>query len=196
MLDSLKKHSSSSSSSDDENDKDGGLTSQQLHQRHSNQREGISGDSSEFQLMPHRRKEHGSDGDMAATVLASSKSNAIEEPDGLMTTSNAAGVDDEGNSDFWQTFAGVAGNVLEWYDFAVFGFFDDIIGEVFFPPGSQGEAGAFLVFGGAFVMRPIGGLLLGYLGDTVGRKKALVVSIFLMAFPTFAMGCRKFNFHL
>jgi len=64
-----------------------------------------------------------------------------------------------------------------------------VIGEVFFPPDSGGEASAFLVFGGAFLMRPIGGVLLGYLGDTVGRKKALVVSIFLMAFPTFAMGC-------
>ena len=38
-------------------------------------------------------------------------------------------------------------------------------------------------------MRPVGGLLLGYLGDVYGRKRALTTSIFLMAFPTFAMGC-------
>ena len=37
--------------------------------------------------------------------------------------------------------------------------------------------------------RPLGGLLLGYLGDVYGRKQALTISIFLMAFPTFAMGC-------
>ena len=55
-----------------------------------------------------------------------------------------------------QTLASVAGNVLEWYDFAVFGFFDDIIGELFFPP-QEGDAStleAFAVFGGAFIMRP------------------------------------------
>jgi len=120
---------------------------------------------------------------------------ADEEPDGLMMTTttttgaNASAVPDEGNSDFLQTLAGVAGNMLEWYDFSIFGYLDDVIGEVFFPPGANGDAGAFLVFGGAFLMRPVGGVLLGYLGDTVGRKKALVVSIFLMAFPTFAMGC-------
>jgi MHS family proline/betaine transporter-like MFS transporter len=45
------------------------------------------------------------------------------------------------------------------------------------------------VFGGAFLMRPIGGMLLGYVGDKYGRKRALVSSIFLMAVPTFVMGC-------
>jgi len=90
-----------------------------------------------------------------------------------------------------QTFAGVAGNVLEWYDFAVFGYFSDIIGDVFFPP-QEGHAAiveSFAVFGGAFIMRPIGGVLMGYIGDTYGRKTALEISIFLMAIPTFAMGC-------
>ena len=38
-----------------------------------------------------------------------------------------------------QTVAGVMGNVLEWYDFALFGFFSDVIAEVFFPPSSNGE---------------------------------------------------------
>jgi len=46
-----------------------------------------------------------------------------------------------------------------------------------------------MVFGGAFLMRPVGGLLLGYLGDVYGRRRALYVSIFLMAWPTFLMGC-------
>lgn len=97
-----------------------------------------------------------------------------------------------GGSDFGMTLAGVAGNVLEWYDFAVFGYFDEVIGEVFFPPNQGGDSAtieAFAVFGGAFLMRPIGGMLMGYIGDVYGRKKALVVSIFLMAFPTFLMGC-------
>jgi MHS family proline/betaine transporter-like MFS transporter len=92
---------------------------------------------------------------------------------------------------FWQDIAGVAGNVLEWYDFAIFGFLGDVIGEVFFPPSSGDIATleAFAVFGAAFLMRPVGGVLMGYIGDVYGRKKALVLSIFLMAFPTFFMGC-------
>mmetsp|Transcript_25494 Transcript_25494/g.28141 ORF Transcript_25494/g.28141 Transcript_25494/m.28141 type:complete len:101 (+) Transcript_25494:65-367(+) len=58
----------------------------------------------------------------------------------------------------YQTLAGVAGNVLEWYDFAVFGFFADTISEVFFPPEEKGDNTAlmesFAIFGGAFFMRP------------------------------------------
>jgi len=90
-----------------------------------------------------------------------------------------------------ETLAGLAGNVLEWYDFAVFGYFSDIIGKVFFPPqeGNASIVQSFAVFGGAFIMRPFGGLLMGYIGDKFGRKRALEISIFLMAFPTFAMGC-------
>jgi len=93
----------------------------------------------------------------------------------------------------FQTIAGVLGNVLEWYDFALFGLFSDIIGQVFFPPAFEGDNSSlvksFAIFGGAFLMRPIGGLTIGYVGDKYGRKKALTMSLFLMAFPTFAMGC-------
>ena len=89
--------------------------------------------------------------------------------------------------DFWHTLAGIAGNVLEWYDFAVFGFFSDEIGQVFFPNAKHPVVQSFAVFGGAFLFRPLGGILLGYLGDVYGRAKALRISIFLMAFPTFAM---------
>lgn len=59
--------------------------------------------------------------------------------------------------DWVRTLAGVAGNVLEWYDFAVFGYFSDILGDVFFPPNQDGHAAiveSFAVFGGAFLMRP------------------------------------------
>lgn len=68
----------------------------------------------------------------------------------------------------------------------------DVIGQVFFPAHQKGHTAiteSFLVFGGAFLMRPIGGIVMGYIGDTYGRKRALVLSIFLMAFPTFTMGC-------
>jgi Sugar (and other) transporter len=100
---------------------------------------------------------------------------------------------DDSKMDAWQTIASVAGNVLEWYDFSVFGYLSDILGEVFFPPNQKGgtestTTESYVVFGLAFLMRPIGGAMLGYIGDKYGRKKALVFSIFLMAFPTFIMG--------
>jgi MHS family proline/betaine transporter-like MFS transporter len=91
-----------------------------------------------------------------------------------------------------KTVAGVAGNVLEWYDFAVFGFFSDILGQVFFPKDQPEELSvmeSFAVFGGAFLMRPVGGIVIGYIGDVSGRKKALEISLFLMAFATTLMGC-------
>lgn len=91
-----------------------------------------------------------------------------------------------------KTIAGVAGNVLEWYDFAVFGFFSDVIGQVFFPPDQSEDLSvleSFAVFGGAFLMRPIGGLVIGCIGDIQGRKYALEISIFLMAIATTLMGC-------
>lgn len=91
-----------------------------------------------------------------------------------------------------RALAGVMGNVLEWYDFAVFGFFSDVIGRVFFPKDQSEDLSvmeSFAVFGGAFLMRPVGGLMIGYIGDTSGRKKALEISIFLMASATTLMGC-------
>ena len=96
------------------------------------------------------------------------------------------------HQDMRTTIAGIAGNVLEWYDFAVFGFFSDVIGVVFFPrdqPEDLSVMESFAVFGGAFLMRPIGGLIIGYIGDVSGRKKALEISLFLMAIATTLMGC-------
>lgn len=82
------------------------------------------------------------------------------------------------------------GNILEWYDFAVFGGLADVIGEKFFPASSR--VGSFLealaVFGAAFVMRPIGGLIFGWLGDVWGRKLALELSIFVMLVPSLCIG--------
>jgi len=115
-----------------------------------------------------------------------------ENNDGLMKDESYPTLPEiQAKHDFLETFMGVIGNVLEWYDFAVFGFLSDIIGDVFFPPqaGNAATVESFAVFGGAFLMRPVGGLLMGYIGDVYGRKKALFISIFLMAFPTFAMGC-------
>ncbi|KAL7512410.1 hypothetical protein ACHAXN_009335 [Cyclotella atomus] len=94
--------------------------------------------------------------------------------------------------DTMSTIASVAGNILECYDFAIYGYLSDIIGQKLFPPTNNDASSiiqSFLVFGGAFFVRPIGGIMMGYIGDTFSRKRALEISIFLMAFPTFAMGC-------
>jgi MHS family proline/betaine transporter-like MFS transporter len=87
-------------------------------------------------------------------------------------------------------FAGIVGNLLEWFDFAIYGFFALTIGKVFFPkedPVAQVIA-AFGVFAIGFLMRPIGGLLLGYIGDKYGRQKAMLISVAAMAIPTFFVG--------
>src|SRR5262245_35227115 len=86
--------------------------------------------------------------------------------------------------------AGAIGNVLEWYDFAIYGFFAATIGRQFFPGSSEVDSliAAFGVFAAGYLMRPIGGLVFGYIGDTHGREATLVLSTAAMAIPTFAIG--------
>jgi MFS transporter, MHS family, proline/betaine transporter len=86
--------------------------------------------------------------------------------------------------------AGVAGNILEWYDFSAYGFFAGAIGRNFFPSKNPTTSliEAFGVFGVGFLMRPVGALLFGYLGDKRGRELALMLSVMAMAVPTFLIG--------
>jgi len=86
--------------------------------------------------------------------------------------------------------AGVIGNVLEWYDFAVYGFFAPILATQFFPAGDHVVSllAAFAAFAVGFLMRPVGAVLFGYIGDRYGRARALVLSIAMMAIPTVLMG--------
>jgi MHS family proline/betaine transporter-like MFS transporter len=86
--------------------------------------------------------------------------------------------------------AGMIGNVLEWYDFAIYGFFAVEIGRQFFPnesPVAQLLA-TFGIFAIGYLMRPIGGVLIGHVSDHFGRRTALVASITAMAVPTFLIG--------
>ena len=86
--------------------------------------------------------------------------------------------------------AGMIGNVLEWYDFAIYGYFAASIGRHFFPredPVAQLLA-AFGVFAVGYLVRPIGGALIGHIGDRYGRRTALTVSVTAMAIPTFLIG--------
>ena len=81
---------------------------------------------------------------------------------------------------------GAIGNVLAWYDFAVFGFFAPVISAQFFPSDDPlaGLLKTFGVFAAGYLMRPIGGFLFGRIGDRMGRKRALEISIVAMALPT------------
>ena len=91
----------------------------------------------------------------------------------------------------WRSIlAASAGNVLEWYDFSVYAYMAPFIAEKFFP-GSDPLAGllsVFATFGLGFVVRPLGGILIGRVGDLGGRKAALLLTILLMAVGTAGIG--------
>lgn len=86
--------------------------------------------------------------------------------------------------------AGTIGNILEWYDFAIYGYFATSIGRTFFPQESAVAQllSAFGVFAVGYLMRPLGGALLGHIGDKYGRRTALTFSVAAMAIPTFLVG--------
>ena len=86
--------------------------------------------------------------------------------------------------------SGMIGNGFEWYDFALYGQMAFIIGHLFFPSGDPvaQSLAAFAAFAVAFVFRPLGAVLFGWIGDRFGRKKALVAAILMMAIPTGAIG--------
>jgi len=86
--------------------------------------------------------------------------------------------------------AGAIGNVLEWYDFAIYGYFAASIGRTFFPREDAVAQllAAFGIFAVGFLMRPIGGALIGQIGDRFGRRAALTFSVVAMAIPTFLVG--------
>jgi len=86
--------------------------------------------------------------------------------------------------------AGLIGNVLEWFDFAVYGYFATQIGSQFFPQVSAAaqQLLAFAVFAIGFLARPVGSLVLGMVGDRIGRRALLTVSIALMGGSTLLIG--------
>jgi len=86
--------------------------------------------------------------------------------------------------------AAVMGNLLEWYDFAVYGYLATIVAKNFFPQEDEMTAllSAFATFGVGFVVRPLGGIVIGRMGDVRGRKFALMLTIFLMAASTVMIG--------
>ncbi len=84
--------------------------------------------------------------------------------------------------------SGMIGNALEWYDYALYAQFAYIIGVKFFPQTEFVEILTFAVFAAGFVVRPLGGIIFGQIGDRFGRRIALVLGIMLMAIPTAGIG--------
>lgn len=87
--------------------------------------------------------------------------------------------------------ASMVGTSIEWYDFFIFGTASALVfGRLFFPTFSEvaGTLAAFASFAVGFVARPVGGLVFGHIGDRIGRKTTLVVTLTLMGVATFAMG--------
>jgi MFS family permease len=88
-------------------------------------------------------------------------------------------------------FAACIGSALEWYDFFLYGTAAALVfGDLFFPKGDPmtGTLLAFLTFGVGFVVRPLGGILFGVLGDRLGRKPVLVVTLLMIGIGTTAIG--------
>ena len=85
--------------------------------------------------------------------------------------------------------AGIIGNVMEWYDFALYGYFATTIGREFFPSSDPASSliGAFGAFAAGFLVRPLGGMVFGRIGDLAGRQRALQLSVMVMAVPTVLM---------
>jgi metabolite-proton symporter len=87
--------------------------------------------------------------------------------------------------------ASAVGSALEWYDFFIYGTAAALVfGEIFFPKSDPtiGTLLAFATFGVGFVARPFGGLVFGHLGDRIGRKPVLVITLIMVGAGTFLIG--------
>jgi MFS transporter, MHS family, proline/betaine transporter len=86
--------------------------------------------------------------------------------------------------------AACIGNVVEWYDFAIYGAFASVIAVTYFPSANPvaGLSASFAVFATAFLARPVGAVLFGRLGDRLGRRQVLASVIVLMAVATAGIG--------
>jgi MHS family proline/betaine transporter-like MFS transporter len=86
--------------------------------------------------------------------------------------------------------AGFIGNVVEWYDFALYGYLAGVIAPVFFPAANPtaGLIATYGIFAAGFVMRPLGAAVFGWFGDRYGRARTMQISVTMMALPTLLLG--------
>jgi len=87
-------------------------------------------------------------------------------------------------------FASILGNTLEYYEFSIFAVFAIQIGQTFFPnhTGVNQILLTLTLFGAGFLSRPFGSALFGHIGDKLGRKRSLVITITGMSIATFGIG--------
>lgn len=100
--------------------------------------------------------------------------------------------DKQKNRTIWSVItASSLGTLIEWYDFYIFGSLAVVLATKFFP--SDNPTAAFLstlaTFAAGFVVRPFGALFFGRLGDIIGRKYTFLVTLLIMGFSTFLIGC-------
>jgi MFS transporter, MHS family, shikimate and dehydroshikimate transport protein len=122
--------------------------------------------------------------------LALSKAAGVQPGDNAMTETNHTGSAPR-ESVRRVALASMVGTSIEWYDFFIFGTASALVfGRLFFPTFSPlaGTLAAFASFAVGFVARPVGGLVFGHIGDRIGRKTTLVVTLTMMGLATFAMG--------
>lgn len=86
--------------------------------------------------------------------------------------------------------ASAIGNMTEWFDYGVYAYTAVYIGDTFFPSENQTAStlGSLLVFAISFLIRPLGGMFWGPIGDRLGRRRVLATTIILMAAATFCVG--------
>jgi MFS transporter, MHS family, proline/betaine transporter len=87
-------------------------------------------------------------------------------------------------------FVGILGTAFEWLEYSYYGYLTTKISQLFFPnyDARTGLLATMAIFAAGFIMRPIGGILFGLIGDKKGRKQALFLSILLMGCSTLMMG--------
>ena len=88
--------------------------------------------------------------------------------------------------------ASVVGTTIEWYDFYVYATAAAIVfPQVFFPEVNHalGTLASFGTYAVAYFMRPLGGIIFGHIGDKLGRKRALTLTLFVMGVATVLVGC-------
>ncbi len=87
-------------------------------------------------------------------------------------------------------FSGAIGNVMEWYDFAVYAYLAPVLSRLFFPSDDEfiSLMATFGTFAAGYISRPLGAIIFGHIGDKFGRKPVLIFSVVLMGCATFGVG--------
>jgi MHS family proline/betaine transporter-like MFS transporter len=104
---------------------------------------------------------------------------------------SASAEQDLGRSDLRKRSIAVGiGNFMEWFDFAIYGYFAALIGRTFFPSSEPGISllSSLAVFAVGFLSRPLGAFVLGPLGDRLGRRAVLIITVFGMGVATTLIG--------